>query len=134
MTDPAGPGRVIVGVDGSKASRHALQWAQFMARSLGAGIDAVTVWEISAVEASAWADDWDPEKDATAELHATLAEVLGAEPAAPVREVVLHGSAAAQGPSRRRREPRRSRLATPRVTGPARPPPRAPAPGRPGAG
>jgi nucleotide-binding universal stress UspA family protein len=96
MTDPAGPGRVIVGVDGSKASRHALQWAQFMARSLGAAIDAVTVWEISAVEASAWADDWDPEKDATAKLHATLAEVLGAEPPAPVREVVLHGSAAAQ--------------------------------------
>src|ERR1700685_4705221 len=92
---PAGPGRVIVGVDGSKASRHALQWAQFMARSLGADIDAVTVWEISAVEASAWADDWDPEKDATAELHATLAEVLSAEPAAPVRGGVLHGSGAA---------------------------------------
>ena len=47
MTDPAGLGRVIVGVDGSKASRHALQWAQFMARSLGVAIDAVTVWDIS---------------------------------------------------------------------------------------
>src|ERR1700691_2597817 len=96
MTDPAGPGRVVVGVDGSKPSRHALLWAQFMARSLGAGIDAVTVWEITAVEAAAWADNWDPEKDATTELHATVAEVLGAEPAAPVREVVLHGGAAVQ--------------------------------------
>jgi nucleotide-binding universal stress UspA family protein len=96
MTDPAGPGRVVVGVDGSPPSRHALQWAQFMARALGAGIDAVTVWEISAVEASAWVDDWDPEKDATAELHATLAEVLGAEPPTPVREIVLHGGAAAE--------------------------------------
>src|ERR1700721_667037 len=72
--------RVVVGVDGSQPSRHALRWAGFMARVLDARIDAVTVWEISAVVASAaWVDAWDPEKDAP-----------------PTREMVRPGSAAAE--------------------------------------
>jgi nucleotide-binding universal stress UspA family protein len=91
-----GERRVVVGVDGSQPSRHALQWARFMARVLDARIDAVTVWDISAVMASAWVDDWDPEKDAAANLQATLAEVLGSRPTTPVREIVRHGSAAAE--------------------------------------
>ena len=89
--------RVVVGVDGSQPSRHALRWAGFMARVLDARIDAVTVWEISAVVASAaWVDDWDPEKDAAANLQATVAEVLGFEVTTPIREIVRHGSAAAE--------------------------------------
>jgi nucleotide-binding universal stress UspA family protein len=91
-----GERRVVVGVDGSQPSRHALQWGRFMARVLDARIDAVTVWDISAVMASAWVDDWDPEKDAAANLQATVAEVLGSAPATPVREIVCHGSAAAE--------------------------------------
>jgi nucleotide-binding universal stress UspA family protein len=93
----AGERRVVVGVDGSPPSRHALQWARFMARVLDARIDAVTVWEISAVVASAaWDDDWDPEKEAATNLKATVAQVLGSRPATPVREIVRHGSAAAE--------------------------------------
>jgi|ERR1700728_237906 len=95
MTEPTGERRVVVGVDGSQASRHALQWAQFMAHVLDAAIDAVTVWDISAVTASAWLDDWDPEQDAAANLRATVAEVLGSPPV-PAREIVRHGSAAAE--------------------------------------
>ena len=76
-----GERRVVVGVDGSQPSRHALQWARFMARVLDARIDAVTVWEISAVVASAaWDDDWNPEKEAAANLQATVAEILGSGP------------------------------------------------------
>src|ERR1700733_14710610 len=86
-----GERRVVVGVDGSQPSRHALQWARFMARVLDARIDAVTVWEISAVMAEGWVDDWNPEKETAANLHSTLEEVLGAQPTVPVREVVRRG-------------------------------------------
>jgi len=89
--------RVVVGVDDSAPSRHALQWARFMALALGATIDAVTVWEISAVEAEEWVDDWSPEKEAAAQLHAIIAEVLGPsgpEPPVTVREILRHGAAA----------------------------------------
>ena len=54
--------RIVVGVDGSQPSRHALQWAQFIAHVLNASIDAVTVWDISAVMAAEWVDDWEPER------------------------------------------------------------------------
>ena len=87
---------MVIGVDGSQPSRHVVQWARFTARIMDARIDAVTVWEISAVMASAWVDDWDPEKDAAANLQATVTEVLGSAPATPVREIVRHGSAAAE--------------------------------------
>jgi nucleotide-binding universal stress UspA family protein len=96
MTDPADERRVVVGVDGSAPSRLALQWAQFMAHVLDATIDAVTVWEISAFTATEWAEDWDPEKEATTSLRTTIAEVLGSPPAVPVREIVRHGNAAGE--------------------------------------
>ena len=56
-----------------------------MGKAVGGGsaIDAVTVWDISAVMASAWVDDWDPEQDAATNLHATLGEVLDPAPPAP---------------------------------------------------
>ena len=94
MNDPTTERRIVVGVDGSQPSRHALQWARFMAHVLDAAIDAVTVWDISAVMAEGWVDDWNPEKEAAANLHTTLEEVLGSQPTVPVREIVRQGSAA----------------------------------------
>jgi nucleotide-binding universal stress UspA family protein len=94
MTGPTAERRLVVGVDGSQPSRHALQWARFMAHVLSAAIDAVTVWDISAVLAEGWVDDWNPEEDTAAHLHATLEEVLGSQPLVPVREIVRRGSAA----------------------------------------
>src|ERR1700735_5465864 len=97
MRGAGGEGRGGGGGGGAAASRHALQWARFMARALDARIDAVTVWEISAVVASAaWDDDWAPEKEAAANLQATVAEVLGSGTTTPIREIVRHGSAAAE--------------------------------------
>jgi nucleotide-binding universal stress UspA family protein len=94
MTDPVAERRIVVGVDGSKPARHALLWAQFMARVLDAAIDAVAVWDVSAIPAEGWIDDWNPEKETAANLHSTLDEVLGTHPALRVREVVRRGSAA----------------------------------------
>jgi nucleotide-binding universal stress UspA family protein len=96
VTSPADERRVVVGVDGSEPSRLALQWAQFMAHALTGTVDAVRVWEISAVEATEWSDDYDPEKEAAAALHTTVAEVLGSPPAVPLRETTLQGNAAGE--------------------------------------
>jgi nucleotide-binding universal stress UspA family protein len=101
VPDPTAPDttagrRIVVGVDGSEPSRHALRWAQFMARALDAEIDAVAAWEITAVEASAWVDEWNPERETATQLHATVTEVLGPEPGVPVREIVRQGSAAGE--------------------------------------
>lgn len=37
-------GRIVVGIDGSQASRHALRWALAEARVRGAALEAVHVW------------------------------------------------------------------------------------------
>jgi nucleotide-binding universal stress UspA family protein len=94
MTDLTPESRVVVGVDGSEPSRHALLWAQFMAHALGAAIDAVMTWEITAAMAAGWVKGWDPEKDTAEALRATVAGVLGSAPPVPVREIVREGGAA----------------------------------------
>ena len=43
--EPAQPPRIVVGVDGSIASKQALRWAVLLAGMLSARIDAVTVWD-----------------------------------------------------------------------------------------
>ena len=99
MTGPVGPAagaerRIVVGVDDSQPARLALQWAQFLAHVLDAEIDAVQAWEISAVEAEAWVDDWNPEKETAAQLRTIVTEVLGSQPQVTVREIICQGSAA----------------------------------------
>jgi nucleotide-binding universal stress UspA family protein len=39
-------GRIVVGVDGSSASKLALQWAALLAKTMGVGIDAVITWDV----------------------------------------------------------------------------------------
>ena len=99
MTSPVDPAagaerRIVVGVDDSQPARLALQWAQFLAHVLDAEIDAVQAWEISAVEAEAWVDDWNPEKETAAQLRTIVTEVLGSQPQVTVREIICQGSAA----------------------------------------
>jgi nucleotide-binding universal stress UspA family protein len=94
VADPAAQRRIVVGVDDSQPARHALAWAQFMALTLDADIDAVAAWEIHAVEAAEWSDDMHPEKETAAQLHTIVTEVLGDQPAVTVREIICHGTAA----------------------------------------
>jgi nucleotide-binding universal stress UspA family protein len=53
MTDE----RIVVGVDGSDASMHALRWAHHLATPLGASIDVFSTWETPPLYVSPIADD-----------------------------------------------------------------------------
>lgn len=45
-TTAAGPGRIVVGVDGSAAGDEALRWAVRLAPTLGATVQVVSAWEL----------------------------------------------------------------------------------------
>lgn len=92
----ASPGdRVVVGVDGSDPSKHALRWGMFLAQTTGATLDAVMAWMIPAVAGVvAMPENWNPERDAADALHDTVTEVFGEHPPVPVRETVAEGGAA----------------------------------------
>jgi nucleotide-binding universal stress UspA family protein len=95
-TDPAARARIVVGVDDTPQARHALQWAQFMAVVLNADIEAVAVWEITAVEAGEWSDDISPENETATQLHTIVTEALGTQPQVTIREMTTHGHAASE--------------------------------------
>lgn len=86
-----GPGRIVVGVDGSPGSVDALAWAAGEARLRGATLHAVTVWHIPYVGPYALAYPLDPgsfESAAEANLTSALKEVFGEElPVWVMREV-----------------------------------------------
>ena len=46
MTNQTGHGRIVVGVDGSAASKEALLWAAQQAEVTGASLEVVMVWEM----------------------------------------------------------------------------------------
>ena len=52
---------------------------------LGATIDTIRVWDVSAVMATAWVDDWNPEEETAEHLHKTATEVLSSRPACMAR-------------------------------------------------
>jgi nucleotide-binding universal stress UspA family protein len=85
-------GVVVVGVDGSDASKDALGWAGRYARLTGSTLHAVTAWQIPAELALAVAvPDLDPQGDAQRLLKETVGEVLeGREPVA-LRTSVVQG-------------------------------------------
>lgn len=86
-------GRVIVGVDGSKASKRALRWAADYAVATGAFIEAIAVWEMPATYG--WisnAVDETPIEAAHNGLASVVAEVVGSSP--KVELTVARGHAA----------------------------------------
>jgi nucleotide-binding universal stress UspA family protein len=90
-------GPIVVGVDGSPASKNALRWALAHARRTGSSVEAIMVWQDSPVFAGyGWipiataGDDLAAAADAV--LWRTLAEVLGeARHTLAVRARVVHG-------------------------------------------
>jgi nucleotide-binding universal stress UspA family protein len=95
MTENVPGPRVVVGVDGSPPSKLALQWAEFLATTMQASIEAVSAWHIpAALIPAAGLPDVDLQSVTAQTLHDTVVGALGDTPAVPVHELVGHGDAA----------------------------------------
>jgi nucleotide-binding universal stress UspA family protein len=86
---------IVVGMDGSPASRMALRWALRQAAHSGAAVEAVMAWERRGARGSVV---WEPEsirRHPARELHAMVQEARSDVPGAPdVVEVTVTGDAA----------------------------------------
>jgi len=89
----ATPPMIVVGVDGSEASKRALRWAADQAKLIGAELKVVTTWEYPPTLgwAPPYPSDFDPDADARKALSATVAEVLGADPGLVMHLTVVEG-------------------------------------------
>lgn len=92
-------GRVVVGVDGSARSDHALRWAHFLAQTLRTDLEAVTAWQAPATWAAAgWVAvppaSWNPAADATSILESAIDRVLGESHRSSILVSVREGNAA----------------------------------------
>ncbi|WP_375503481.1 universal stress protein [uncultured Jatrophihabitans sp.] len=84
--------RIVVGVDGSKASIEALQWARVMGTAFDAELDAVLAWEYPASYGiSGWLGEWDPSADAASMLEHTLQLAFGDDRPAGITTTVTEG-------------------------------------------
>lgn len=81
--------QIVVGVDGSEASKAALKWAARLAPSVGATIHAIVAWEYPIIFGleGGLPLDWKPDQVAKEILNASLEEVFG-----KVRPTDLQGS------------------------------------------
>ena len=103
MADPGVAKRIVVGVDGSSASRDALRWALEEARLWHGAIEAVHAWSYpvttyapGVVPPPTFARE-DLETEARHVLNATIDAVVGDEaPGLPLERAVVEGSAAKQ--------------------------------------
>ncbi len=86
-------GAILVGVDGSEGSRQALRWAIGDAAARGAVIQAVIVWQRTFDYGSDryWPVDKRIAEGARKRLAATVAEVVGQNPAVEIDPLVLEG-------------------------------------------
>lgn len=91
-------GRIVVGIDGSEASKDALRWAARQAEMTGASLEAVLTWQLPltaygyTVPAPAGVD---PESQAQQTLTETIHSVLKEPISVDVVPIVVRGSATA---------------------------------------
>jgi nucleotide-binding universal stress UspA family protein len=87
--------RIVVGVDGSAASKAALRWAVTMSTVTGGHIEAITTWQIPVTYG--WAlmsGGWAPEKEAKKLLTETVDSVFGDNRPVDLRLIVEEGNPA----------------------------------------
>ena len=86
-------GRIVVGVDGSEGSQHALRWAARQAELTGARLEVVTSWEYPATYG--WVpvppEDYALEEFATKSQDEAIAAVFGADVPANLERKVIQG-------------------------------------------
>jgi nucleotide-binding universal stress UspA family protein len=89
----ASEGMIVVGVDGSRSSIEALEWAAKQAQLTGSRLRAVTTWEvpISSGWVPSYPEGYDPQKAAEDLLRRSIDEVLGSEQKIAVEIVVTEG-------------------------------------------
>lgn len=97
--------RIVVGVDGSESSKHALRWAWFLAQATGSRISVVAAWQplttaygwMGAWMGAGWtamSAYWNPADDAEKALVATVDEVFGEHRPPGLEIMVLEGNPA----------------------------------------
>lgn len=87
--------RIVVGVDGSPASKTALRWAVEQARLIGGTVDAITAWEYPATYGWGVAQfDDDLSTWAGKALADSVEEVVGPDRPVEIRESTVYGNAA----------------------------------------
>lgn len=87
------PQPVLVGVDGSAASKDALAWAARYAGLIGAPLDVVIVWHMPSTLGfeTPVPFEWNPETDARMIVEDSVEEVLGSVHRPDVTILVLEG-------------------------------------------
>ncbi|KAB1139034.1 universal stress protein [Streptomyces luteolifulvus] len=96
MTSQAKPPLIVVGVDGSEASRAALRWAARQAALTGSQLRPVHAWRLPPTYGiPADYGDTDFEKQARETLLRTVEEILGEHPGVAVDPQVVEGHPAA---------------------------------------
>ncbi|MFE7607041.1 universal stress protein [Streptomyces celluloflavus] len=98
---PEKPGRIVVGIDGSQSSQHALRWAVRQAEMTHSVVNAVIAWECPPLYGSIGWSEGPRElaahlkEQARTTLDETITKVVGARNAAKVETTVAYGTAAA---------------------------------------
>jgi nucleotide-binding universal stress UspA family protein len=87
--------RIVVGVDGSRQSQHALAWAAHFAAIFGTRLDVVAAWEYP--QSYGWAaiaPEWNPGQDMEKVLDDAIGAVFGDHPPGRLDLQVREGGAA----------------------------------------
>jgi nucleotide-binding universal stress UspA family protein len=98
--NPTAPGRIVVGVDGSRPSENALRWARFVADATASNLEVVAAWEPFASFGwlgTSWEtvpNDWNPALDAEKIVTTTVHTVFGEDRSTAVQLTVREGNAA----------------------------------------
>jgi nucleotide-binding universal stress UspA family protein len=86
--------KIVVGVDGSEASKDALRWAVGQAEATGAALEAVMTWEIpAAAYAVPMSTGYDYGPQSKQELDEIIQEIRGEFPHIDVSGAVMEGLA-----------------------------------------
>lgn len=87
--------RIVVGVDGSPASKAALRWAAYVAQEQDAALDVVVAWEFppALVGVGAMPPAYYPDVEAEKELTDAVDEVFGVSRPSALRLLVRRGRA-----------------------------------------